>query len=564
MNEIFGPLLHCIVGFLCPIASSICRGIVTGFPLGVLVGVLFGPARVSGVDFRQWFWDPTQPNQEADDSWIALVRNTAHYLALAALAALLVSSVWQWFCPICWNATINGVLPFIADCLLFWFRWNDIVGILVGIASAQLIAEGFWWLGLRLLPQLTARQRPLIRHLHVGAGAAATPPPPPPALGARRPGRRLIICCDGTWNWPQPALETNVVRLLRAIKSEAQPPHPPVAQISYYQLGVGTGNILDRIVGGGAGIGLANSVKACYGFLVDNYAPGDEILLFGFSRGAYVARSIAGMVGAIGLLHKEEMAHFYEVWDAYSALGSDYHPAYARQLPDQINLQCIGVWDTVGALGIPGTRFCAKQFTFHDTALGPHVRHAFQALAIDERRGIFQAAPWVPTGAAEQVLEQVWFPGVHSNVGGGYLQHGLSDTTLLWMVSQILEHELLDLDTRVITRALDKSEPYAKGKLENSRTFWWRLLGSPVPRPVGTTYAAEKIHESVTEYGQGVYAGTRRQQWVRDCGLDVFRRTRFEVDHAIKARGAAEPPPPWRPSRIGLCDRIMQLLGGSG
>src|SRR5204862_2503696 len=142
----------------------------------------------------------------------------------------------------------------------------------------------------------------------------------------------------------------------------------------------------------------------------------------------------------------------------------------------------------------------------HDTALGPHVRHAFQALAIDERRGNFQAAIWVPfdpdrrrrgataqqapaaaqaqTGA-RQVLKQMWFPGVHSNVGGGYEKHGLSDTTFLWMVSEL--QGLLGFDQPNIVASLDKlaSEQFPGGTLADSRTLGWKLIFCPVPRPVG-------------------------------------------------------------------------------
>src|SRR5262249_30830121 len=135
--------------------------------------------------------------------------------------------------------------------------------------------------------------------------------PKPPVEGRRR----LIICCDGTWNTPLQGRETNVVTLLRAIRPTSG---DGIQQIVHYHLGVGTGNILDWLAGGGAGLGLSNSVKACYGFLIDNYRPGDEILLFGFSRGAYVARSIAGMIGCIGLLRKDQMHRFLDAWNYYT------------------------------------------------------------------------------------------------------------------------------------------------------------------------------------------------------------------------------------------------------
>ena len=168
----------------------------------------------------------------------------------------------------------------------------------------------------------------------------------------------------------------------------------------HYHQGVGTGNFLDRLAGGGAGIGLTASVKACYGFLVDNYREGDENFLFGFSRGAYVARALGGLIGTIGIMRKHNMDRFAEVWNWYWQPKDKRDPKILEELASDrhkdIDIECIGVWDTVGALGIPGSRFCAPTFAFHETGLGSHVRHAFQALAIDERRGNFQAAVWVP------------------------------------------------------------------------------------------------------------------------------------------------------------------------
>jgi uncharacterized protein (DUF2235 family) len=116
-------------------------------------------------------------------------------------------------------------------------------------------------------------------------------------------------------------------------------------------------------------------------------------LLFGFSRGAYVVRSVAGLIGLVGLLRRAEMHRFSEVWDYYTLPRRD-RPAGAldRLAPHRwqdIDKTCVGVWDTVGALGVPGTRVCANVYAFHETSLGPHVPCAFQALAMDERRGNF-------------------------------------------------------------------------------------------------------------------------------------------------------------------------------
>jgi Uncharacterized alpha/beta hydrolase domain (DUF2235) len=541
----------------------LCGGIVVGFPIGVLFGVLLGPSRVSGVDFRQWFWDPAQTSEWEDDSWIGSVRRAAHYLFLSAVLSLFAASAWLQFCRSCVQHHPSGVLDLFADCAGFWVRWHDLLGIGFGIFAGQAAAELAWRAGFAWLPALPAlviAQSP--QRIHSPKRASTR-------------GRRLIVCCDGTWNWPAPSRETNVVRLARAIKPVTS---ARISQIVHYHLGVGTGNLFDRILGGGAGVGLSNSVKSCYGFLVDNYEPGDEIFLFGFSRGAYVVRSVAGLISLVGILRKCEMNRFFDVWDWYTDRdGRDPGElccfAPDRFQPSEIEIECIGVWDTVGALGIPGTRFCARNFTFHETALSKRVRHAFQALAIDEQRGNFQAAVWVPAQGAppSQVLEQVWFPGAHSNIGGGYEDHGLSDTTMLWMVSEILHYDLLDLDINSIVTSLDQSEPYPNGTLENSRTLSWKLLGCPVPRPVGTASDYSSIYESAWNRSESVdpaltgdiYRSERRRTWLNELNNAKFERAQFEINYAVTSIGAKAPPARHKSSKLTWCDKLMQFIGGS-
>ena len=129
------------------------------------------------------------------------------------------------------------------------------------------------------------------------------------------PKKRLIICCDGTWNWPdQKGNPTNVVKMVRAIRPADD---LGVPQIVFYDTGVGTGNLLDRIAGGLFGVGLADNVKQTYGFVVDNYQPGDELFLFGFSRGAHTVRSLGGLIGLIGLIPKQHMDEFPQAWAYY-------------------------------------------------------------------------------------------------------------------------------------------------------------------------------------------------------------------------------------------------------
>ena len=259
--------------------------------------------------------------------------------------------------------------------------------------------------------------------------------------------KRLVVCCDGTWNKPDNQTITNVEKIARTVQGD------PVAagahQLVYYISGVGAGSYAaDRLLGGAFGFGLFHNVIACYRFLAQNYEPGDEIFILGFSRGAYTARSLAGMVGRVGLLTKVALVeerlpaavHRYQRKDmpegAFGASVDEFkhdhcHPA---------TVDFLGVFDTVGALGVPG--FMRLTPRFHDVQLSSEVRSARQALAIDETRVKFAPTFWEvpgdPSGAATQDprVKQVWFEGAHSDVGGGYRETGLSDTSLLWMARE--------------------------------------------------------------------------------------------------------------------------------
>ncbi len=268
--------------------------------------------------------------------------------------------------------------------------------------------------------------------------------------------RRLILCMDGTWNSNDKSDKvTNIIKLLRAIPAvDAQ----GVSQVTYYGRGVGTGKG-EKLRGGFSGSGLDNNIIDGYRFLGNNYHPGDEIYLFGFSRGAYTARSLGGLINLAGILHPTCLGGVLdEVVKIYRSDQSDKQTAIKKldglQRHEQVRIKCIGVWDTVGSLGIPGD--WAKQLSFasrwyfHDVHLGPHVDVALHALAIDEKRGAFPPTLWErPKNQAprpDQTVEQVWFAGVHSNIGGSYSDDRLSDITLDWMIKRL--RALTDLSVR--------------------------------------------------------------------------------------------------------------------
>ncbi|QHG65331.1 DUF2235 domain-containing protein [Pseudomonas putida] len=267
----------------------------------------------------------------------------------------------------------------------------------------------------------------------------------------------IVICCDGTWNTPEqldkgvPA-PTNVVRLHNAVAEyDAAENH----QEKYYHPGVGTsGKWWDKALGGGTGSGLDDNIKSAYQKLCYCYQPGMDIYLFGFSRGAYTVRSLSGLINSCGLLRIAGI-EAAEVWkrldrlmkfgyrrklenrEDWEALGWQFHNAKGESIP----IRFIGVWDTVGALGIPDDMALLNllddrnRYTFHDTTFHSAVRTGRHALAMDERRASFQPTLWtnVPPGCD---VQQLWFPGVHSDVGGGYRESGLADGALQWMVEE--------------------------------------------------------------------------------------------------------------------------------
>jgi len=323
--------------------------------------------------------------------------------------------------------------------------------------------------------------------------------------------KRLIVCCDGTWNDTDSGDSfTNVARLGWAIAAKDTRGPEEIPQIVYYHSGVGTGDAFDRALGGGAGVGLSRNVRDAYAFLANNYCDGDEVFLFGFSRGAYTARSIGGVIGYAGLLHKKDMDRFAVLWEGYRLRGKQGQVDPRPQFPDRhspVRIKCIGVWDTVGSLGIPGNvdQAFTSFYEFHDTGLGAHVDNAFHALGLDEARKDFQPTLWQQDPAAKangQVLQQVWFAGAHSNVGGGYDEHGLSDITLAWMAGQVAD--LLAIDVDYLKAKRDLRNGWGLGKLYNSAEGpIWQLRGTQPRTPTpGNAATCESIHPSVAERGK--------------------------------------------------------------
>ncbi len=339
--------------------------------------------------------------------------------------------------------------------------------------------------------------------------------------------RNIALCFDGTWNSDDRASPTNVVKTSQALLPQTA---AGTGQLRYYDRGVGTGRF-DRVRGGVVGLGLARNVELAYVWLSSHYRLGDRLFLFGYSRGAYTARSVAGLLGLCGVpdpkrcaaaglrvadvalqgmaiyrlppgaVRSERAACHVETFAVTRGAGAGPHGPPGPGSPCKVHF--IGVWDTVGALGVPVTWLNwigARRHRFHDVRLDLHIRHACHAVAIDEGRRPFAPALWTSRPAAGQHVEQLWFPGVHSDVGGGGPNAALSDRALLWVWARAHGAGLALRPEAVRGVAPDELGPQG-----DSMSLVYRLWGRH-DRPVGVLQenglplvTGEKVHFSAMQ-----------------------------------------------------------------
>jgi uncharacterized protein (DUF2235 family) len=315
--------------------------------------------------------------------------------------------------------------------------------------------------------------------------------------------KRIVICADGTWNLRDQLDKdtgkrrpTNVTKLARAVLPNAK----GVPQIVFYHDGLGTSGGLDTFTGGAFGDGIERNIRELYRSIVYNYVPGDDLFFFGFSRGAFTVRTLAGFMYAVGLLQKDDDYWLPEIYDCYAHGQRPGSPEWTQAFHrvEQTPLPCppikfLGVWDTVGALGPPGIigqLFNRRRYQYHDVALNPTILNAYQALAIDERRKPFAPSVWDRPANWSGTLEQAWFAGVHCNVGGGETPDGLANEALHWIVEKAEGLGLVvDCDYLKHYRNCFDS------KLHKSMTLMYRVMG-PNVRAIGAHGVDERPHRS--------------------------------------------------------------------
>lgn len=385
--------------------------------------------------------------------------------------------------------------------------------------------------------------------------------------------KRLVVCADGTWNTPDQQDQgkpspTNVWKMYEAVRRCRTAPDG-IEQLAHYEPGVGAypkglaglamrirllftrKNRQGSVYQGITGDGLDEIIMSCYTWLVKHYEPGDAIYVFGYSRGAYTVRSLAGMIRKCGMLRRDAKVNVRWAFDFYR---NDTHPtkpmaiAFRTANSHETHVKCIGVWDTVGALGIPLGIFRdvnTARHQFHDVTLSSHIEHAYHALAIDEQRKPFAPTLWEQQPGAQQTMEQAWFAGVHGNVGGGYSDCGLSDNSFLWM-QQCAGHADLAVDEEWVTSNICNGK--WDGELRDSMEPPYTALGVYL-RPIGRVRVVN-----------GVRVDTR--EMVHDSAMHRFGRivapatTPYAPQNLVEylQRNAAAPGirTPTHTARIGL------------
>ncbi len=356
--------------------------------------------------------------------------------------------------------------------------------------------------------------------------------------------KRIIICSDGTGADENRRQVSNIRMTYLATKDQLN-------QYAWYDRGVGTGSSKEVVWGGATGDGLTLNIEQAYLQLVEHYEEGDEIFLFGFSRGAYTVRSLGGLIRNIGLLRRERAGALTVGFKMYTNKKCGPDSITARKFratnSNEVTIKFMGVYDTVGSIGQIQKLWSRssveeekwfERWGFHDYRLSSLVQNGYQALAIDEKRRpfrpliwndpkakrewpdeandrclelekahsqFFTADPIEPTQAEKdadklrrqkQVIDQQWFRGCHTDVGGGNHPPGLSNSTLNWMIEAACDVGL-EVDEQYLKT---NANPLVEKKINESFKFLYKLLGK-ISREIKTRSPnTESVHPSVEQF----------------------------------------------------------------
>jgi uncharacterized protein (DUF2235 family) len=315
-------------------------------------------------------------------------------------------------------------------------------------------------------------------------------------------GKNIAVFCDGTGQEGGVGSNTNVYKLFQMVEDRTS------NQVAFYDAGLGTN--WQKYTGSISGAGITKNILECYQFISDQYQWGDRIFLFGFSRGAATVRSLAGFISRFGILPHSRPDLGAQAWKIYMKSDLDRREKMAtdflrRNTTTWCNIDFVGVWDTVSALGLPKAgayldSIPGMRHTFHDFKLSKCIQHAYHAISIDEDRKAFLPTlyqteengvsllgeafvdPRIGDASEQadrnrkQTLRQVWFTGVHTDVGGGYPEKGLSDISLAWMIDRAMDEEVLEHPLKLFPFNNVEIEQDIEGVIHSERDTWKKKL----------------------------------------------------------------------------------------
>jgi uncharacterized protein (DUF2235 family) len=309
--------------------------------------------------------------------------------------------------------------------------------------------------------------------------------------------KNIVVFSDGTGQEGGKGNNTNVYKLFNMVEDRT------ADQVTFYDRGLGTG--WRKITGNISGMGISQNIYECYQFIFENYLAGDNIFLFGFSRGATTVRSLSAFIHLFGILPKSRRELIKQAYHIYKIENSKERKNQAddfilRHHNQWTKIKFLGVWDTVSALGLPVKSlstlvdwFPFFRHKFHNLTLSESVENARQALAIDDERLTFHPKIWDREIKDYQTMKQVWFCGMHTDVGGGYKEQELSDIPLIWMIE-----EAKKIGLKIYPKNKVRINPDADGLMHDSRKgFPGFLFRKKVRSWNSETHGKPVIHQSV-------------------------------------------------------------------
>ncbi len=336
--------------------------------------------------------------------------------------------------------------------------------------------------------------------------------------------KNIVVFSDGTGQEGGKGANTNIYKLFNMIEDRT------LRQVSFYDRGLGTG--WRKLSGNISGAGISKNIIECYTFIFEHYEAGDQIFLFGFSRGAATVRSLSSFIHHFGILPKSRPELIEKAYKIYQTKNSAERDAkvsgfLAHHHTMWTRIKFLGCYDTVAALGLPVKPLSVLlnmipglEHTFHNFKLSETVENAYQALAIDDERETFHPILWDTEVLEYQSIRQVWFCGMHTDVGGGYDEQALSDIPLVWMKEMAVEHGLLIYPANRVPIKGD-----VNGMMHNSRGRGWTKIyrkkqrfwdASRKDKPV--------IHESVLKRTKNVNNEEKPYRpWILNLDYEVER-----------------------------------------